>query len=132
MMNKSVKKILIAAVVALIVVAGAVTFYAFSGSSSVYYAQIDNSKAEESSAKGGVINLKGNLPYSYTLSAYDKNGTEKEITFGTSKELKEGAFICLETMPVRGVVSWAEVQYEDMPAAVQDHYVVSSQRENRD
>lgn len=73
-------------------------------------------------AKGGVISFKGNLPYSYTLLSYDEKGNEKEITFGTSRELKEGAFIRLTVMPVRGVLDWSEVQYDELPAAVQAHY----------
>lgn len=33
-----------------------------------------------------------------------------------------GAFISLEVVPVRGVTSWAEVQYEELPEAVQGKY----------
>ena len=65
---------------------------------------------------------KGGLPYSYTLLSYDEKGKEKEITFGTSKELREGAFLRLTVIPVRGVMDWAEVSYEELPPAVQKHY----------
>ena len=44
------------------------------------------------------------------------------ITFGASKELKEGAFIRLTVMPIRGVIEWKEVQYDELPAAVQGNY----------
>ena len=131
-MSKSVRKILIALVAVVIVVAGGVTFFAFSGSSSIYYTQIDNSKVEKNSSNGGVIDLKGNLPYLYTLAAYDENGGEKEVIFGTSKELKEGAFIRLEVMPIRGVISWSEVQYDELPTAVQDNYIAPSSSKNGD
>ena len=77
---------------------------------------------EQVEANGGVIIFKGNLPYSYTLLSYDENGSEKEIIFGTSRELREGAFIRLTVMPVRGVLDWSEVQYDELPAAVQEHY----------
>lgn len=60
--------------------------------------------------------------HSYTLPAYNDEGEEKDITFNTSRELKEGAFIRLEVVPIRGVVSWAEVQYDEMPSAVQSNY----------
>ncbi|MCI8383267.1 MAG: YxeA family protein, partial [Lachnospiraceae bacterium] len=53
---------------------------------------------------------------------YDENGKGKDITFGTSKELKEGAFIRLTVMPIRGVLEWKEVQYDELPAAVQSNY----------
>ena len=51
-----------------------------------YYTQIDNSKMEEVHSRGGVVDFKGGLPYSYTLLAYDEKGKEKEVTFGTSKQ----------------------------------------------
>ena len=47
---------------------------------------------------------------------------EKEITFGTSKELQDGVFISQEVVPVRGVTSWDEVQYEELPEAVRSKY----------
>ncbi len=52
------------------------------------------------------------MSYSYTLPAYNENGDKKDITFGTSRELKEGAFIRLTVMPIRGVLEWSEVQYD--------------------
>ena len=121
-MKKQVKIAIGAAAVLLI---GLIVFCAWflSGSGSTeYYAQIDNTKVEQVDTKGGVISFKGNLPYSYTLTAYDEKGAEKEITFGTSRELKEGAFICLTVMPVRGVLDWSEVQYDELPPAVQVYY----------
>lgn len=118
------KKMMTALAAAAILMAGLIGFcvWFLSGTgSSYYYAQIDNSKLEQVESKGGVINFSGNgnLDYSYTLICYDEDGDGKEITFGTSKELKEGAFIRLTVMPVRGVLEWSEVQYEELPAAVQ-------------
>lgn len=94
------------------------------GSGNTYYTRIDNSSIKESDSDQGVINLAGNggLTYSYTLAAYDEKGHEKEVTFGASKELKEGAFISLNVMPIRGVLNWSEVQYDELPAAVQSCY----------
>lgn len=118
------KKMMTALAAAAILMAGLIGFcvWFLSGTgSSYYYAQIDNSKLEQVESKGGVINFSGNgnLDYSYTLICYDEDGDGKEITFGTSKELKEGAFIRLTVMPVRGVLEWSGVQYEELPAAVQ-------------
>ncbi len=118
--------------VATVLLIGLVGFCAWSlsGSGSTeYYTQIDNSKVEQMAPNGGVITFKGNLPYSYTLLSYDENGSEKEITFGTSRELRDGAFICLTVMPVRGVLDWSEVRYDELPAAVQDHYPAPSDDE---
>lgn len=121
-MKKQIKIAIGAATVLLIGLIGFCAWFLSGSGSAEYYSQIDNSRVEQVEAKGGVISLKGNLPYSYTLTAYDEKGGEKEITFGTSRELKEGAFIRLTVMPVRGVLDWSEVQYDELPAAVQAHY----------
>lgn len=121
-MKKQVKIAIGAAAVLLIGLIGFCAWFLSGPGSTEYYAQIDNSKVEQVEAKGGVISLKSNLPYSYTLLSYDENGSEKEITFGTSRELLEGAFIRLTFMPIRGVLDWSEVQYDELPPAVQAHY----------
>ena len=128
-MKKQVKIAIGAAVVLLI---GLISFCAWflSGSGSAeYYAQIDNTRVEQVDSNGGVMSFKGSLPYSYTLLSYDENGSEKEIAFGTSRELREGAFIRLTVMPVRGVLDWSEVRYDGLPAAVQNHYSAPSDDE---
>jgi len=125
-MKKQVKIALGAAAVVLIGLFVFCVWFLSGSGSTEYYAQIDNTKVEQVDSNGGVINFKGNLPYSYTLLSYDENGSEKEITFGTSRELREGAFIRLTVMPVRGVLDWSEVQYDELPAAVQNHYSAPS------
>ena len=121
-MKKKVKIAISAAAVLLIGLVGFCAWFLSGSGSTEYYSQIDNSKIEQVDAKGGVISLKGNLSYSYTLLSYDENGSEKEITFGTSRELRNGAFIRLTFMPIRGVLDWSEVQYDELPPAVQAHY----------
>lgn len=93
-----------------------------------YYTQIDNSKIEQVDSRDGVVDLHGGMPYSYTLRSYDENGKEKDVTFGTERELKESAFVRLTVMPVRGVLEWSEVKYEELPAAVQKKYTVSKNK----
>ena len=124
---KSKKKtalVVLAAVVVFWTAAAAFTLPSFFDATTtpIYSPLIHNPKISQHDSRGGVVNFKGSLPYSYTLTSYDENGKEKEITFGTSKELQEGAFISLEVVPVRGVTSWAEVQYEELPEAVQGKY----------
>ncbi len=121
-MKKKVKIALGSATVLLIGLIGFCAWFLSEAGSTEYYSQIDNSKIEQVDSEGGVINLEGNLPYSYTLLCYDENGGEKEITFGTSRELRDGAFICLTVMSIRGVLDWSEVQYDELPTAVQNHY----------
>lgn len=125
------KKIMIGITAVAIVMIGLVCFCAWflSGTGSTYYySQIDNSKVKQTESKGGVINFSGSMDYSYTLFAYDENGNGKDITFGTSKELKEGAYICLTVMPIRGVLEWEEVQYDELPAAVQSNYTAPTSK----
>lgn len=100
-------------------------FFLLSGAGSTYYySQIDNSKIEQTESAGGVINFKGSMDFSYTLRCYDEDGNAKDIIFGTSRELKEDAFIRLTVMPVRGVLEWSEIQYDELPIVVQEQYTL--------
>ena len=128
-MKKKVKIVIGTVAVLLIGLVGFCAWFLSGVGSAEYYSQIDNSKIEQVDSKGGVINLKGSLPYAYTLLCYDENGSEKEITFGTSRELRDGAFIRLTVMPIRGVLDWSEVQYNELPTAVQNHYAAPSDDE---
>lgn len=73
-----------------------------------YYTQIDNKKIEELSGSD-------DMKYQYTLTAYNKNGKEKEIQFKTSRELREGAYLELDVMQMRGVVNWREIEQNNLP-----------------
>ena len=100
-------------------------FFLLSGAGSTYYySQIDNSKIEQTESAGGVINFGGSMDFSYTLRCYDEDGNAKDITFGTSRELKEDAFIRLTVMPIRGVLEWSEIQYDELPIVVQEQYTL--------
>ena len=77
--------------------------------------------------KAGIILIVGVLAvllmnYKYSLVAYNSSGEAKDITFETSKILKDQAFINLKVAPIRGVVTWAEINYEELPEKVKDIY----------
>ena len=36
-------------------------------------------------------------------------------------------FICLTVMPIRGVLEWKEVQYDELPAAVKSNYAAPAE-----
>ena len=76
-----------------------------------YYTRIDNTKIEE-------ISGTDDMKYQYTLTAYSKNRKEKEVEFKTSRELREGAYLELDVMQMRGVVNWREVQANELPEDV--------------
>lgn len=120
------KQGLIAAGIAAVVVAAIIlcgTFLSSGLGNTYYYTQIDNSRLSQVSPQGP-IDLSGNggMDHSYTLTSYDEAGGEKDITFGTSRELRESAFLRLTVSPFRGVLNWSEVQYDELPTAVQAHY----------
>lgn len=114
-------KVLLAAagVVALIVVAGIVSMgmiYQGTGANAVsYYSRIDNEKAAAIPPHGG-------MNYRYSLQVYGEDGEGKALDLDTSRILKDGAFIRIEVAALRGVISWEEVQYEELPAPVQQKY----------
>ncbi len=122
MKKKSLLGFGIAALAVISVVFCGVWFFSGFGRT-YYYTQIDNSKLSQV-LPAGVVDLSGNggMDHSYTLTAYDGNGREKDVTFGVSRELRESAFLRLTVSPVRGVLDWCEVQYAELPSAVQELY----------
>ena len=101
--------IIIAVIIVIALIVGA--YYFLVVQKDQYYTQIDNTKIEEVSGSG-------DMKYQYTLTAYNKNGKEKEIQFKTSRELREDAYLELDVMQVRGVVDWKEVQQDELPDEV--------------
>ncbi len=92
-----------------------VAFYMFEFAEDVYYTQIDNTKIEK-------VSSDDDMKYKYTLKCYKENGKEKELTFKTSRELREDAYLKLETRSIGGVHSWEEVQYNELPEKVKANY----------
>ena len=99
----------------IVIAIGIAVFYFVFLQAHICYTKIDNTKIQE-------LSVTDDMRYEYTLIAYDKNGGEKEVTFKTSRELKEGAYLELQTMIARGVTDWKEVTYEELPEKVQEHY----------
>ena len=111
---------------AAVVIAGAILCWTifFSGfRDTSYYTQVDNTRIARHGGQGAVdLSGNGGMEFSYTLPSYDENGRQEDITFGASRELREGAFLCLTVRPGRGVMTWAEVRYDELPPAVRAHY----------
>ncbi len=89
---------------------------------STYYTCVDNAKVATQTSQGGVIDPTGGMPYRYTLDAYDEKGAKTEIGFGTSRMLREGAYLKLTTAPLRGVTAWEEVSWDELPEKVRLQY----------
>ena len=101
--------IIIAVIIVIALIVGA--YYFLVVHKDQYYTQIDNTKIQEESGSD-------DMKYQYTLTAYNKNGKEKEVQFKTSRELREGAYLELDVMQMRCVVNWREVQVDDLPEDV--------------
>ena len=101
--------IIIAVIIVIALMVGA--YYFLVVHKDLYYTQIDNTKIEE-------ISGSDDMKYQYTLTAYNKNGKEKEVQFKTSRELREDAYLELDIMQMRGVVNWREVQQNELPEDV--------------
>lgn len=111
---ESTKLLIIIFIVALIIlIAGAAIGFGWAGSD--WYTQIDNSCAKRISQSDG-------MNYEYTLSCFDSDGRQRDISFKTERELREGAYIKLSVQPLRGVTYWEEVIWDDMPDAAREHY----------
>ena len=118
------KKRIIALIAAVAVTAlGGLYYLAVAGASPDRYTQIDGSRLEIiDPSEGGVVNLRGSMPYRYELPCYNGQGRAKEIAFTADRELREGAFLRLRINPLRGVTFWEEVRFDELPAAVQRVY----------
>lgn len=100
-----------ALVVLTVMLAGAFLFLSDTKNSAVYFTKVDNEQAVETEEG-----------WDYRLKAFSLEGQPREAFFGASRRLRQGAFLKLALMPVRGVVRWEEVQYRDLPEAVRDRY----------
>ena len=118
-MKKSKTVLLVAVVLALILVAGicsmGIFYQSTTDNAENLYSQIDNQKIAPITPHGG-------MNYRYTLLAYTESGAGKNLELDTSRELKDGAYILVRIAPLRGVISWEEVDYSDLPANVKAHY----------
>lgn len=63
-----------------------------------------------------------NQRYEYTLDAFDESGKKKNLTFTSSKQLREGAYLELYVAPFRGVTYWQELQFEELPEQIKSIY----------
>lgn len=101
--------------IALVAVAGLIALggWALYGESGHVYVAVDNDHV-------AAIEPRAGMEYEYRLDGFAADGTQSEVTFQTPRELRDGAYLDLETKPLRGVVGWEEVAHDNLPAAVQD------------
>ena len=102
---------------AVILAIGIVVFglYLFENQEEDFYTQIDNTKVKQ-------LFTSDNMKYEYTLTCYNSNGHKKEYSFKTSRELRENAFLKLNTSIFVGVRKWEEISYNELPEKVKSNY----------
>lgn len=88
-----------------------VVIYVLFYQSTDYYVKVDNTKLKALSEE--------DMKFEYTLDGYNNKGRSKSLTFKTSRKLKEGAYLKLEVMYVRGVINWEEVTFKQIEAKAQ-------------
>ncbi len=98
-------KIIVAVAMAACLLLCVVGYRVFFIDSTHYYVRIDNSAVKQL----------GRDEYEYNLTTYDEHGKMRDMTFKATKELREGAYLELDVMFVRGVVNWREVQPDELP-----------------
>lgn len=113
MKNRTIWLLLLWFVIVLIALAG--LFYLTFLTDTVCYTQVNNLHASEITPRGGMY-------YQYKLTGYDERGRERELTFQTSRLLREGAYLTVHVAPLRGVTDWAEVTFGDMPSGAQEAF----------
>lgn len=59
------------------------------------------------------------MPYRYELPAWSEEGTETTVIFRTVRLLQDDAYLQFDAAFLRGMISWEEVSYDEMPDAVQ-------------
>ena len=88
-----------------------VAIYVLFYQSTDYYVKVDNTKLKALSEE--------DMKFEYTLDGYNNKGRSKSLTFKTSRKPKEGAYLKLEVMYVRGVINWEEVTFKQIPTKAQ-------------
>lgn len=120
MRANDMKKIIFAIGAVFFVMLTVCCFYVFFEKGGEYcYTKVDSDYMEEQEGeRNGVVDFTGGMKYLYTQPAYKSNGDMRTVTFGSNKVLKEGAYLKLTVVPIRGVTDWEEVGIEDLPEEV--------------
>lgn len=99
-----------------VLVAGAlvgVFYLTNTDNASTWYVRVDDAVAQDKSKDDEEL-------WEYTLDAYNEGGEHRQLTFTAGKRLKDGAYLKLRYLPVREVISWEEVQVDQLPQAVRE------------
>jgi len=114
------KKVLLAIVLMVVLAFGGLRIAdAIVMSGEDYYLQITDTgekKAEKSDSGERMVS------YDYTLTGFDKNGQEKEMSFTAFKDrpLIQGAYLKVTWNKKRGVTSYEQIQANEIPTQAKE------------
>lgn len=112
-MKKIIGTVAALAVVALVGAGAWFGYHAVFTDPVAHYAQVDADRLTQADENNN------DFAYHYDLPAVDADGKTGTLGFDTSRELRDGAYLKLETLALRGVVRWEEVAWDEIPAAAQ-------------
>lgn len=84
-----------------------------------FYTQIigEGKKIEKKSDNGEKF-----VNYEYKLTAFDKDGQQQVLTFTSTKQLREKAYLTLFVKDEKGVTSYQEVAKKELPKKAADKF----------
>ena len=89
---------------------------AFGWNLGTYYVQVDNERctptSEETRQRFGE-----EMVCEYRLEGVRDDGSTASLSFFTTRELRNGAYLRLDVWPLLGVRGWEEVPWDDVPEA---------------
>ena len=85
-----------------------------------YYVQVDNDKCEPTS-EDARQRFGEEMTFEYRLEGARDDGSTADLSFLTSRELRDGAYIKCDVWPLLGVRSWEEVAWEAIPEPAREN-----------
>lgn len=84
-----------------------------------YYVQVDNDKCEPTSEETRQ-RFGEEMAFEYRLEGTRGDGSTANLSFLTSRELRDGAYLKCDVWPLLGVRSWEEVAWDAIPEPAQE------------
>ena len=109
------KKILLILAAALVLIGGGYSWYHARYGGTSYYVKIrEDGEVVKLSSDGGQQLTR----YNYKMNGLDSKGKKKELEFMSHHNLRHEAYLKVLNNNKKGVISWEEVQRNDIPEKV--------------
>ena len=81
-----------------------------------YYVQVDEPTSEDARQRFGE-----EMTFEYRLEGARDDGSTADLSFLTSRELRDGAYLKCDVWPLLGVRSWEEVAWDTIPESAREN-----------